>query len=272
MAILLFAGCNQKADNAEATQTGSDSIQCEEVEVNEEESVPTELATKRVSKKEGLGNWTYSFVADYPIGGNPLLVNSIREWISESLGGTYSGNLADTTSLFNHYAKENLSEDDGTDIDSDDEFSFEGVNESEFTIIWQNDKLVTYQMKEYWYGGGAHGGTFISGFTFRKSDGRLFGSDMFKVKAILQDELREGLKTYFGATTDEELEKELFLSNYESVSNLPMPKADPWIDKEGVHLVYGEYEIAPYAAGLPEIVIPLNKAKKYLTATVLKEL
>ena len=272
MAILLLAGCSQKADNAKDTQTKSDSIQCEEAEVNEEESVATELKTKRISKKEGLRNWTYSFVADYPIGGNPLLVNSIREWISESLGGTYAGNLADTTSLFNHYAKEYLSEDDMTSNDSDEDFSFEGVNESEFTIIWQNDKLVTYQMKEYWYGGGAHGGTFISGYTFRKSDGRLFGSDMFKSKANLQDELRNGLETYFGATTDEELEKQLFLSNYESVSNLPMPKADPWIDMEGVHLVYGEYEIAPYSAGLPEVVIPLNKAKKYLTATVLKEL
>ena len=272
MAALLLAGCSQKADNAEATPTDSDSIQCEEVEADEDESVPTGLVTKRVAKKEGLRNWTYSFVADYPVDGNPMLVNSIREWISETLGGTYTGNLADTTSMFDHYAKEYLTDDDETGTDSDEEFSFDGVNESEFTIIWQNDKLVTYQLKEYWYGGGAHGGTFIAGFTFRKSDGRLFGSDMFMAKADLQKELHEGLATYFGATTDEELEQQLFLSNYQSVSNLPMPKADPWIDGEGVHLVYGEYEIACYAAGLPEVIIPLNRAKKYFTATVLKEL
>ena len=49
--------------------------------------------------------------------------------------------------------------------------------------------------------------------------------------------------------------------------NLPLPETEPWLTKEGLQLVYQQYEIGPYAVGMPTVQIPFTKLKSLLNAS-----
>ena len=136
------------------------------------------------------------------------------------------------------------------------------ASETEIHFLYETDKFVTYEMKKYEDMGGAHGGTFISGMTFRKSDGRRVEWDLFTKS--MQDVIKKGLKKYFEINTDEELENSLSLEN---TYMLPLPATPPVFTKEGVLFTYQQYEIAAYAAGLPSFIVPYNEAKLLMNTT-----
>ena len=122
--------------------------------------------------------------------------------------------------------------------------------------------IIGHFINMYQYTGGAHGGTFISGMTFRKSDGRRVEWDLFTKS--MQDVIKKGLKKYFEVNTDEELENSLSLEN---TYMLPLPATPPVFTKEGVMFTYQQYEIAAYAAGLPSFIVPYDEAKSLMNTT-----
>ncbi len=269
--ILLSAslfGCNE-GGRMQNTSILSDSVIQETTAEPEEEDKGIKLSQISMTRKVGI--WTYSLEADYPVGGNELLACNVREWMNEMLGGSFMGDLSDSCSLFQYYVGEYSAVNDS---ESDKEMAKRGIECStdySFKKIWESEKLITFICNVYWYGGGAHGSTGITGMTFRKSDGHRFGKEMFRSDAELQDELNRGLKKYFEVGTDEELNENLMVDEVHNASYLPMPSSAPWVEKDGIHLMYGQYEIACYAAGMPEVVIPFGRAEKYLTSTILKE-
>jgi hypothetical protein len=186
-----------------------------------------------------------NFIVDYPIKGNEALLQSAREWISEQFGGTYKGSYLQGDSLLLYYGKA----------------AMDTLN------AYETNKFVTYEATSYSYLGGAHGGATLEGVTFRKSDGRKFGWEMFTRESrftILQGLIKDGLKQYFKVKTDEEL-KANFL-NPDNIYMIPLPQALPYFTKEGVKFVYAQYEIASYAAGMPSFTVPYDKIKPLLTA------
>lgn len=217
------------------------------------------------------GGVTYTLLADYPMGGNALLLRSVREWMNECLGGSYAGSLADTTALADHYVQRALAaakEGGGTD---EELAASHWEEESEFRRVYEDDSLITYAHKLYLYMGGAHGSSAYVGMTFRKSDGHRFGWNMMMHKGpMLNDVLKAGLKAYFKVTTDAELNDQLLLAEtWRDASALPQPNTEPWLEGDGLHFIYQQYEIAPYAAGMPAVVVPLDEARKLLNTTVL---
>ena len=277
--VLLMAvvyGCNQKTQTSLPSPLQNDSAS---VTVNEQEDAQKDgkLTYKQVeqSKKDKSGE--YKIVVDFPTSGNPILVNAIREYISESLGisyagemennmqGSYSGDLGDGQKMIDYYfdlkykefknAHDEMAEHMQGDVPT-------YVSETEIHYLYETDKFVTYEMKKYEDMGGAHGGTFISGMTFRKSDGRRVEWDLFTKS--MQDVIKKGLKKYFEVNTDEELENSLSLEN---TYMLPLPATPPVFTKEGVMFTYQQYEIAAYAAGLPSFIVPYNEAKSLMNTT-----
>ncbi|MBQ0142862.1 MAG: DUF3298 domain-containing protein [Prevotellaceae bacterium] len=267
--VVLF-GCqnNQSAKTYDSNDTtANDTVAIQQISSNSERTA--KLGFSHFSQKKHKENWTYSLTMDYPQNGGEFIVHSIQEWINEQLGGTYSGNLEDTQELFNNYSSLFLDEQIAVeeyicDIECEMNYTFQP--------IWETDNLITLACNTYWYGGGAHGSSSYFAVTFRKADGRRFGMDMILADANLQEELNNGLKIYFGVSTDEELNENLQVDELHNANNIPLPATNPWIDNKGIHLIYSQYEIACYAAGMPEVVIPISKAKKYLTSTILKEL
>ena len=277
--VLLMAvvyGCNQKAQTPLPSPSQNDSTS---VAVNEQEDGQKDgkLTYKQVeqSKKDKSGE--YKIIIDFPTSGNPLLVNAIREYISESLGisyagemennmqGSYSGDLGDGQKMIDYYfdlkykefkkAHDLMAENMTGDVPT-------FASETEIHFLYETDKFVTYEMKKYEDMGGAHGGTFISGMTFRKSDGRRVDWELFTKS--MQDVIKKGLKKYFEVNTDEELENSLSLEN---TYMLPLPATPPVFTKEGVLFTYQQYEIAAYAAGLPSFIVPYDEAKSLMNTT-----
>ena len=277
--VLLMAvvyGCNQKTQTSLPSPSQNDSAS---VTVNEQEDGQKDgkLTYKKVEQSKNDKSGEYKIVVDFPTGGNPILVNAIREYISESLGisyagelennmqGSYDGDLSNGQKMIDYYfdlkykefkkAHDLMAENMTGDVPT-------FASETEIHFLYETDKFVTYEMKKYEDMGGAHGGTFISGMTFRKSDGRRVEWDLFTKS--MQDVIKKGLKKYFEINTDEELENSLSLEN---TYMLPLPATPPVFTKEGVLFTYQQYEIAAYAAGLPSFIVPYDEAKSLMNTT-----
>ena len=131
----------------------------------------------------------------------------------------------------------------------------------------ETDKYVVFLSEDYVYLGGAHGGIIgRGGLTFDKKDGLL-------VEKILdpacldeiQPLLRKGLTQYFNAEdmemTPEELDNVLFLET----GVVPFPAWTPYPSEDGLVFTYQQYEIAAYAAGMPNFTIPYDDIRPYMT-------
>ncbi|MBQ8969603.1 MAG: DUF3298 domain-containing protein [Bacteroidaceae bacterium] len=200
---------------------------------------------------------------DFPQCGNKLLQTAIVEYISETLGGTYEGDYADTDSLMAHYASEYMA--DMREIRSEflDDVPMEFYREATVNKVYETDKVVTYVFSTEEYSGGAHGIGSVSGVTFRKSDGRRVGLDMLR-ECDLSEEVKEGLMEYFEVKTDKELEENLMGVDADLI---PMPETRPYFMDGGLVFVYQSYEIACYAAGRPSFTIPYEKLRPMLNVT-----
>ena len=140
------------------------------------------------------------------------------------------------------------------------DYSLKKVGETDRCIVFKSEYYVNY--------GGTHGGILGAGpLTFSKRDGRLVG-DFFQPgsAARMQPLLREGLREYFGPRMDgtgvDDLD--VFLSLPEGGA-VPLPKWAPQPVADSLHFIYQQYEIAPYAAGMPEFSLPVGQLKDFLT-------
>lgn len=274
MAALTLTSCNKKQTAA----TSSADVDSTTVTTQAEQAQDGQLTTKKITKSLKNDAGEFDLTIDFPEGGNATLVNAIREYISESLGstygggeedtkqGSYSGDLADGDKMADYYFDLKVKEFQAMY----NEMKQDGMPEipelassTKITKDYETDRVVTYLFSSYENGGGAHGGAVGSGMTFRKSDGRRVGWDMFS-SGKMQTVLRDGLKEYFEVKTDEELASNLTLTE---TYLLPMPVTPPIFGKDGIIVTYQQYEIAPYAAGMPSFVIPYNKAKAMMNNT-----
>ena len=131
----------------------------------------------------------------------------------------------------------------------------------------ETDKYVVFLSQDFVYLGGAHGGvTGRGGLTFNKKDGLLV--EQFLDPACLdaiQPLLRKGITKYFSdddvEISPEELDNYLFLES----GIIPFPAWTPYPDEDGLVFTYQQYEIASYAAGMPNFTIPFDDLLPYLT-------
>ncbi|MBQ2591047.1 MAG: DUF3298 domain-containing protein, partial [Paludibacteraceae bacterium] len=52
--------------------------------------------------------------------------------------------------------------------------------------------------------------------------------------------------------------------------NIPMPSVNPYFSKNGLEFIYGQYEIAPYACGMPQFTIPYSRVEPLLKEEIVK--
>lgn len=198
------------------------------------------------------------FALQFPSEGNPKLLDSIRNWMNQTLGGGYSGNLADGKQFFDFYAKDLVYD---TELDE-----YGGFNNEVITLDYQNDRVVTFTETIYVYMGGAHGMGAKLGQTFLKTDGTRFTRDCFTSEKALMPLIISGLKKYFEVKTDKELLQELQLPEND-LEKLPFPTFDPYITEAGIVFSYPVYDIAPYSAGQPTLTLSPSEIAPYLNST-----
>lgn len=212
---------------------------------------------------------------DWPkeTGKNIVSVNAVRDWIKEHLDflneykKIYAGNMDDADALTKFYGESYKERFEATDDFPAPALSFDIQVKKEF----ENDKCVTYTYLLDQYLGGAHGGRTHYGATFRKSDGKIM-RDFFILKDVTDEGLdkiiKKGLMKYW-EISDEETLYDYCWENSVSKYSAARPQIPPCLVKDGVMFSYQEYEIAAYAAGAPEFVVPYAEIEKYLTPTVL---
>ena len=253
--LLAILSCGQKSNSSSDSDEQAGTKQAQELEVT-----LLEYSYDKNKIEVGLD-------IDYPTG-SALIDKAVAEYISEKLGGTYDGDLANGDSLVNYYGdeilaelKKHLKEDINNGVE--DEYINGYYRKMEIKKEYETDLLVTYSYTEDIYLNGAHGMQYFYGQTFRKSDGRRFDEGM--MRQLYSEEMynlrKEGLREYFNesgdnANTDEEL-KDCIITD-DDVNYLPMPKHTPYVTKKGMVFIYQPYEISDYAAGPPTFTLPLR--------------
>ena len=208
---------------------------------------------------------TVKIEADFPESGNFFVINNIREWMSEQMGGTYEGDMENAAKLFDHYKKATLTDFQENIIpDMPKIKDMACYKDIKFKKLQETDRYVTYLYTQEGFAGGAHGWYLMEGQTFRKSDGRRIDYDIFRAESL--DELTELVKDnifsqYFDSDK-EQFEGSLTMENNDF---FPLPVNAPIFREDGMEFVYQQYEIACYAAGLPACVISYDLLEPFLT-------
>lgn len=260
LTALLLASCSENktqsaAKSAEATET-TEATKFTTDSINVTDSIS-------VGKCTSYGSVTML----YPVSGPKALVDSVRTWVAQCLG--FSGSSLDNGSEVARLAVSQQLDSSKVEltgiIKNYPEYQSQYQNQKNIGISFETEKVITYFCTSYVYLGGAHGSTLFQAATFRADNGSILGWNMFKPESLakIKELVKNAIKTqYFNATdnfADCLLVKE---------SEFPLPQMPPVMMKDGILFNYQQYEIAPYAAGMPDCTIPYSQLAPYFTASV----
>lgn len=274
IAATLTLSCGNKTATGNTQNNGVDSVDTTESIEEKSESVERLSTDSSTFNQEGKRT-RVEVKVEYPTSGSDALKNILCEFISEELGGTYKGDVSDVKTMVKYYGKQAYN--DLTKERNENEDNADAFYEKDFYVkkIYETNTFVTFSSQNYVMTGGAHGGTTSIATTFRKSDGRRFGTDMLRNTGSegFCKLLKEGFRQYFTEMTgkamdDEELQQQIITDNV--IDALPLPVTPPYLTNKGVAYTYQQYELVCYAAGMPGFTIPYSKMRPYLTQTVLK--
>lgn len=204
-----------------------------------------------------------SAIAVYPIMKSNA-TDSINAWISQCLmpKSNVSGSIVDVVKKAGESAIDSIK----SDFSSLEKDGFDNPMPEEYK--WNigpdhvGSKYVTYKSVSYVYQGGAHGASIYAASTFGLPSGKVWGynmlnaSDLAKVRALVI----EGLQTYFKVDSVGALKENLLVGPDE----VTLPQTPPCLTVSGMEFVYQQYEIAPYAAGMPKCVVPYSAIEQYM--------
>ena len=258
LCAIALTGCKTKID----TQALNTLTSLSQITPADVKTRPMSLADSvMVNNVKGL----FKIDADFPDSGNFFVINNIREWMSEQLGGTYEGNMEDGAKMLDHYKtvvltdfKENIIPDMPQ---SEDMSCYKDVK---IKKLYETDRYVSYLYTQEGFAGGAHGWYLMQGQTFRKSDGRRIDYDIFRAELMdeLADLVKDNIFTQYFESNTEDMENLLTMENNDF---FPLPQSAPIFREDGVEFVYQQYEIACYAAGMPACVISYDLLEPFLT-------
>lgn len=198
----------------------------------------------------------------------PIPEKSVKKafvkWLEDNLEGNYRGDKDNLQAMVDFYGRSHV---DSLRAMMDEDFPpyAELCFDATVEKVFETEKVVTYELTLYVDFGGAHPSTQVLGATFCKDDGTQLTWDIIRKeqRVAFNDLLRQMLKDYFNADTDDELMDNL--QGVDKLSRIPLPATPPHMTKDGITIIYQQYEIAAYAMGMPGDIIPYEKMKPYLT-------
>ena len=222
-------------------------------------------------------------------------LSRITSYEGERFFEPFDGDSGDTGSYLEYYFNraadviERLSAEDAAErasyIEADEDLTEERKAEIlaeaptweyEFNLkkIEETADYVVFQSLDYTYMGGAHGGMLGDGcLTFSKKDGHLLQEVLDPdCEEAIQPLIGKGLAEYFsdgGDVVTPDNYREFLLIDDDVV---PLPAWQPYPSKDGLVFTYQQYEIAPYAAGMPSFTVPKADIAPFLSADARKVL
>ena len=220
LCAIALTGCKTKID----TQALNTLTSLSQITPADVKTRPMSLADSvTVNNVKGL----FKIDADFPDSGNFFVINNIREWMSEQLGGTYEGNMEDGAKMLDHYKnvvltdfKENII----PDMPRIEDMSC--YKDVKIKKLYETDRYVSYLYTQEGFAGGAHGWYLMQGQTFRKSDGRRIDYDIFRAELMdeLADLVKDNIFTQYFESNTEDMENLLTMENNDF---FPLPQSAP---------------------------------------------
>ncbi len=129
-------------------------------------------------------------------------------------------------------------------------------------LLFQNDSLLSYAVEYSDYEGGAHGSYRITYTNIdlnrlvTLSEEDLFVPDYYKP---LTEKIVHGLMKSFHVNEPDSLLNKGFFTIEDIV-----PNNNFWLNDEGIHFAYNQYEIAPYSMGVINVTLPYSELRDIL--------
>lgn len=239
------------------------------------------FATDSIGRAPSDEHCSVELAVDFPSASGQL-ADSVRSYIAEELksfypqqdDGTtnpaeYKGDIVDGKALVGFHAEsilKDLQKSYATWTKNGEPQDMYLMTQASIHKASENDSIVTYESGCYTFQGGAHGSYWQEGVTFRRSDGSRIDIELDPLLIdSLQPMLRDGVNKYLhdnssGITVESLMDGGLFLAD----RTIPLPSTPVYLTADGVKFVYQQYEIGPYAIGLPTFTIPLDKLRPYI--------
>lgn len=120
-----------------------------------------------------------------------------------------------------------------------------------YSVHYFDKKIISLTVDKYQYTGGAHGSTVRQPYNYDLCSGKVLGyQDIFKeypdYKTVIVNTISETIKQNPGDYFDDAIATVQGFSD-----NQPF-----YLTNDGIVVYYGQYEIAPYVAGIREFLIP----------------
>lgn len=124
---------------------------------------------------------------------------------------------------------------------------------SKFFVTLERDDLLSFYIDYYQFTGGAHGLTTRRAYTLDVKNGnKLKIKNLFKngydYKSFIDKEIKKQV----------DANKEKYFQGLEGFNGIN-DEVKFYINGDNLVIYYGQYEIAPYASGIPEFNIPIQK-------------
>ena len=123
-----------------------------------------------------------------------------------------------------------------------------------------NGDILSIVLEEYCYTGGAHGSSLRCAFNYDLNDGHLLAWEEISADSSA---LAKTLKEYIIAqASSNSYDDYYFFDYYEEYLDSAFGDGTWYFSNEGLTIIYNQYTIAPYAAGIIEFTIPLEEIEQ----------
>lgn len=135
------------------------------------------------------------------------------------------------------------------------------ILQADFSVAYSSPDLLSLRIDAYSYpSGAAHGGSVVSTFTFDVASGRRLAlADLFRPGSTYLDTLAAEARTQLRDTVASASSTDPLMVDW--VTTGSAPTADNYaawaITPGGLEITFGQYQVAPYAAGMPVVTVPL---------------
>lgn len=288
-ALAAVMSCGNKTA---AEVTGTDSVASDSVAIAEEETLheadTLQLRYNTYKRSNQFAEVKLSIAMPVAEGNGAAIVKSLWDQFDRSVTTSYGdgermfakyrGSTENLADVLSYYGKSLLAsmEADSKDMykemiadSGDDEEQTETPQPLTFsrevtlTKSYESERYIVFSISWYGYEGGAHGGMKNSYYTYDKQTGNRIEKVLNpKCITMLQGEIKKQLCKYLDCKPSE-----LFDNLMIEGKTIPMPQEPPYLGKDGVVFEYGQYEIGPYAMGMPTVIIPYDMVKDYLLVT-----
>lgn len=135
-------------------------------------------------------------------------------------------------------------------------------------VTYEDKKILTIMLDSYVFTGGAHGYTSKRFLNFDKKKGtELENWQLFKSQKDFKNFAEAKFREQENIPLDKPINYTGFMFDKDSFY---LPE-NIGLTKNGIQLLYNQYEVASYADGPIELVLPYNEAAKYLRSKVKTE-